>query len=124
MKRFLSVGFITLAVTLTSGCSYQTVGDVLEQQQTNYVSNIEARITNCGFDTGTDPAVSITNNNDQLMQIFVDIGVYDATGTQVDSKLLIETVPSGRTASKSEWNNGAYVEGGRCEIIDITAYPQ
>jgi hypothetical protein len=124
MNKIFSFGFITMAVFVTSGCSYQSVGDILEQQQTQYVSNIDAQITNCGFDSGTDPAVSITNNNDQLMQVFVKIGVSDSTGTQVDSQLLIETVPSGRTATKSQWNNGAYVEGGICEIIDITAYPQ
>ena len=124
MNKLFSFGFITMAVVVTSGCSYQTVGDVLEQQQTQYVSNIDAQVTNCGFDTGTDLAISITNNNDELMQIFVDVGVYDSTGTQVDSELVIETVPAGRTAASTAWTNNAYVAGGNCEIIDITAYPK
>jgi hypothetical protein len=72
------------------------------------------------------PAIvfDITNNNDELMQIFVDVGVYDSTGTQVDRELVIETVPAGRTAASTAWTNNAYVVGGNCEIIDITAYPK
>jgi pyruvate/oxaloacetate carboxyltransferase len=125
MKNFFKVGILLLVVsTLVSACSIRTVGDIVQEQQTENLSYISTSITNCGYDTGTDPAISITNSSDKLMQVFVTIGVNDATGTQVDTKILIETVPGGKTANKSEWNNGAYVEGATCAIIDTKAYTQ
>ena len=125
MKNIFKASILLLVVsTLASACSYKTVGDIVQEQQTQNLSYISTSITNCGYDTGTDPAISITNSSDKLMQVFVTIGVNDATSTQVDTKILIETVPAGRTANKSEWNNGAYVDGATCEIIDTKAYPQ
>lgn len=122
MKKLVQVlAVVMLLISTTTACAQKTIGDVMNEKMAEITKNLNVEILNCGYDSGTYPLIEITNNNEFLVNVFVDLAAVDTDGTILNTTKILETVPAGRKAIAEGFITDAYYNS-TCEITNITAY--
>ena len=113
-----------LAVSIfeTSNNQNKTVGQIFAEDHKSLLQNISVSILQCGYDLGLDPVLKISNNTKELLDIYVDLAIYDAQGIMVHNDLISQRVPSGSTARVEEYGYNKLYPGSTCKVTNISAY--
>lgn len=113
------------ALSLFDACSNrsgQTIGESLAAEERKVEEKVQVNLASCGVETGGYTRLRVANDNDFLISVYVEVGFYDGSDTQVDTTNALDSVPAGRTAMiDTSFLANDYIPGGRCEIIDVTA---
>ena len=67
---------------------------------------------------GQDAEITLKNNGDETLAVYVEVAVLDDDDVQVDSMIALSTMSPGRTVQESLSTYTEDVPSGSCEIIE------
>jgi hypothetical protein len=107
---------IMLSLASCQGQQQETDAPFFDQHEQRGAmrEKLDVELEACELTDG-ETVVRVTNNNDFLVGVFVEVGIYDAEGVKVEDANANVTVPAGRTARHTMHNQGLFGEG-TCEV--------
>jgi hypothetical protein len=130
-RRWGAVGVAALLIGLAAYQSgffsggTRTVGDEVRTQQAAANASVDVNIISCDVNDIGEPraTVSVTSRSHSLKDVYIDVGFYDAGGTELASGNTIVTVPAGETAQDQSttgdsWNS---TDTPDCRVLEKNA---